>query len=455
MTDYSQILSDNVRISNDAMADIAEELEESGLCTVESQEFVFCSNPEDPDYSYVPDQGCDGEVRLESEVCPECGRQVDRFSEKETFCTEFISVSGSGVRDHVRNVIKEKFNTNGNTINRTYCGESPDFALGFEDLDRPVFLLGRQVERDFLRWCKVYGENPVLVLYNSVGALQNIAKELNVDYIDINEVYPYLSECTVELLSDNISKLRDRMIRARAANVLTDSHDTLVDMKYDEFENAVHSMLLGLIGNSSLIGSDKSGKAVPDGVLNLHFDNNEHIYMWDGKFVKYNKYDKDSKTDLKGEYDKILRHMKGIKRRPEFASQYGKLQGIVLFSPAIREHTVSRLADFIDERLMMGGDTWDGTVCYFTLEALKHLFKGFYNNKNNIRMKNRGFRNLLHQYMQDSERHDDPEEIQSMNHKCVKFGLDDTRSLFSKIEVFEAEEKEFNVREYMIKANVN
>jgi hypothetical protein len=451
---YSNILSE-CRTVPDEEKEQAIELKKDDLCYLNDVEYIRCANPKDPDYKKIPNRNCSGRSYVSEKhwICSECSREITEPQSKQRYTEHVLQIDRGGVRDWVRKQIKEYFDTNANTVSRTYRGITNDYVLDILEPDVKLFLLFDNPGLEYLHWCRVYDENPAFVLIDNALPLENDVRDISIPNFTIDDFYPTVSK-SIDHLQDAISDpLELRNQKASLAYELSKDDETRRAMSYDDFEQCVQRLLVGTIGNSQLLGSAESGSPVPDGTLTLHFEDDNHLYMWDGKFVKFNKGS--DKTDLSDEYDKIFRHLMDMRKRPQVRENFTDIQGIILFSPGIEEATVNRLAEFIQEEILVQEDTWNGMVIYFQYDALCRMYNLYQENRYNVTKKERTFRAFLHAYLQSLDKHkNDPDMIRTSPNQSLHVGIEDIESIFSKLAEMEVEESEFNVAEHMTYVDV-
>ena len=451
MTGINRILSHRREIHEDETG-IVTNAEENGLCRREKQRYVLCANPSDPDYEYIPDRNCMGEINLktENDVCPNCQRNVTEIPSKEILEKEILFLNKGGIRDFVRNSIKQEHNTAASTVKRKYCGRTTEYVLELDSLDAKLFIFFKNSGRDYLRWCKIYDENPVLLLVDEALPLKKEAEAMRFPYFTLEDIFPDITTTVQSALEKGkTSTLTDRGLKGQLAHQIGTNESILEEMKYDDFEHVVQSLLVGAIGNSQMLGATESGSGVPDGTLSLHFQNDDFLYMWDAKFVKY-AMGEENKTELADEYDKIFRHLGDMENRRQVKKKFGGVQGIILFSPGIKEANIVRLAEFINERQLLNQEKWTGTICYFSFGALTTLYRMYVDNQFDVRMKEEAFRTVLHSYLSSKPKHgDDPKVIKESLFDCIHMSKEDVHEIYRRLAMFEPEEEEFNVKQHM------
>lgn len=86
----------------------AEALEELGLIRLSLREYTRCVNDVDPDYHQLsPEQRlCDGEIDVQQDVCPVCGRQVEDQSAKQRFGVVYIRFLPQGIAEYVEDALR-------------------------------------------------------------------------------------------------------------------------------------------------------------------------------------------------------------------------------------------------------------------------------------------------------------------------------------------------------------
>lgn len=447
--DYNILLSEK-REFHDAEKEYIEKAEEEGLCEVDTEPYIKCANPSDPDYKWIPDRNCDGVVDLSLLICPECNREVTEADSKQRFEKDVVRIHKPGVRDWLRKRLKNSLDARVRTVSRKYCGQRIEYVLNISEPSANVFVLDQNLGREFMKWCKIYDENPVAFLIDEAIPMRTYTEELELPTFTIQDAFPDLNKDALEAINNAESgPLKHRSIKGRAAHDLGSDESVLETMSYDDFERCVQSLLLGTIGNSQLLGSSETGSGVPDGTLNLHFEDNDMLYMWDAKYVDY-VIGEDNETTLSDEYDRIFRHLKDQEKRKQIKTEFGRVQGILLFSPGIKETNIVRLAKFIQEQNLLEETTWGGTVVCFTFDALLSLFNAYNNDTYSVKRKEENFRLVLHSFLSNPSNHEEePPAIRESKQKCLHMSEKDIDSIFEKIEEFGPEESIFDVEEHM------
>jgi hypothetical protein len=169
--------------------------------------------------------------------------------------------------------------------------------------------------------------------------------------------------------------------------------------------------------------------------------------MWDAKFVNLERNDE---TELRGEYDKIFRHLKRLDDRERFQQDFDGVAGILLFTPGIKKANVSRLAETIHEREITSPKQWDGSIVYFELDALIELASAVLENRADVRYKPSLFRKALHANITTPSKHeDDPEKVHSSDYNSLHMSVSDIEDIFEFISTQGREHTEFDREQYL------
>ncbi|MFA9417624.1 hypothetical protein [Natrinema sp. HArc-T2] len=441
------ILSDGREVEDSEIRILEQEID-SSLYTTGTKKFYKCSHPSDPDYEYIPDRSCEGTVDVDAErlVCEKCSRIITDPQGKEEFQSEILYLNKRGVRDKIRKRVKEEFDTTATTVSRSYFDRKFSYVLDVEDPDINIFILSSSISAEVAEWCKVYNEKPVFALIGDARSVSNKLSDLRIPHFGFSEV---ISDDFVSIISEaDRGLLSDRELRASLSHRLCSDREVLEQMEYDDFERSVQNLLAGTIATSSLLGSSEAGSGVPDGLLTLDYSSPPPLFMWDAKFVDYTSGER-TKTTLKSEYDKILRHETSIESVPSIDNNFDGVEGIILFTPGIKESNVKRLAEFIDENRFLQNSSGNSTICYFKFDALLELFNLYTKNESNVQRKERGFRATLHRYMTSSSKHDSDTDIIDNTENCLEMDIDDIHNVFSRVASLGIEQKEIPDEEYL------
>jgi len=447
MSKLDTILSDGREVSDSELEYLKEYIEDK-LYSIDQTDYVRCANPDDPEYKHIPDRECEGTIELDSTaaVCDQCDRKIKNIQSKGTFTRQILYLNRDDIRDSIRNKIKSVFDTNANTISRTYYGTELSYILDVNCPDVNIFIIFDSMPREIIKWCKVYNENPVFALVGDSNQLSNQLSELNIPYFSFSEFISDNFEQTI--IDGDIGPLSDRDLRAKISYNLCSNQRVLKKMEYDEFERCVQNLLLSLIGTSSLLGSTEAGTGVPDGLMTLNHSTPPRLFMWDAKFVDYTSGNK-NKTELKSEYDKIFRHRTSVEAVPSIDQKYDSLDGVVLFTPGTKEANVSRLSEFMKENGFLHNDRWKGTICYFKFDALLHLYNRYLRNDSDVQNKYQGLNTTLHNFMTSSSNHKSDTEIIQKTENCVEIDSSDIDKLFDKIGELGSEQRKVPIKDYM------
>lgn len=449
MNEVDTILSDGRKLSRSEI-DVLEDRIDSNLYQVDKEEFYRCAYSEDPDFKYISNRECEGVIAIDTSklICGECGRMITDPHGKAIFEEYELNINKREIRDKLRKAIKKEFNVKVNAIERTYFGRKFNYVLNISDLNVNVFLVFSNIRQEILEHCKIYNENPVFSLVGDSILMANNLSKLQIPHFKFTDAYPNTSERLINSINEGRKKqLANRELCADLSYRHCSNDATLTRMKYDDFERCVQNLLAGSIMTSTLLGSSEAGSGVPDGLLTLPH-NNSPLFMWDAKFVDY-KLGNRTKTTLKSEYDKIFRHETSIEAVPSISEKFNGVEGIILFTPGIKESNVKRLAEFMKENNFMHNNVWKSSICYFKFEALLELFNLYNQNKSNVKNKEKGFRAVLHKFVTSSSKHESDPDIISNTENCLEISVEDIHEIFSKVETLGVEEEEVPHEEYL------
>jgi len=447
MVGLDVIFSDGREISEAELESLEQKIDQ-GLYSIELERYVRCANPDDPDYKHIPDRDCEGTIELDStaSVCDYCDRRINNPQGKTEYSRQILHLNRNKIRDYIRTKIKSSFDTGATTISRTYCGTEISYILNVESPNVNLFIVFEVLGRETVKWCKVYNENPVFVLIGDGNQLSNQLSELNIPYFSFSDLVS--GEFKQPILAGDIGPLADRDLCAKISYNLCSNREVLERMAYDEFERSVQNLLLSMIGTSSLLGSTEAGTGVPDGLLTLNHSNPPRLFMWDAKFIDYRSSNK-PKTDLKSEYDKIFRHRTSVESVPSIDKRFDAVEGVVLFTPGIKEANVSRLAEFMEENDFLHNNSWNGTVCYFKFDALLHLYNRYSRDDFDVQNKYRGLNATLFRFMTSSSKHESDTKIVEETENCVEIDSKDVDRIFDKIKRLGTEQTDVPTEEYL------
>lgn len=452
MSGIDTILSDGREISEDEVELLQKEVS-TDCFSIETENYYLCANPQDADYKTIPDRQCNGEVAVDSEqlICGRCARKITDPYGKETFEKKRLFIDKPAIRDEIRKGIRSEFNTNAPTILRKYFDHEFPFVLDVKSPDVNVFVVFDKLNPLLLKWCKVYNESPVFALVGDSAQISGQLSELRIPSFSFSDL---LSGDFVEALSNGeCGPLADRELRADLSHNLCSRYENLERMNYDDFERCVQNLLMGILSTSSLLGSTEAGSGVPDGLLTVNHSNPPKLYMWDAKFVDYTSGSR-SKTTLKSEYDKIFRHRTSVESVPSIDEEFEAVEGIILFTPGIKEANISRLAEFIRENDFIHDTTWNGFVCYFHFDALLKLYDSYSSNESDVQNKYRGMNAALHKYLTSPSKHDSDSDTIANAERCLEMTEDDIENMFKEIGNLGSERKEVPAEDYLSYLNM-
>jgi len=296
---------------------------------------------------------------------------------------------------------------------------------------------------------------PVLcVLLDDALDLRPWLSENAIRYVTIGDLVDRTRDEVIELLQGELGAIVDRSHlysldrRASLSYAYCTSPEMLEKMGWREFEHCTHNLLLYAVGTSSLLGGTEPGSGVPDGAFTLHGGDRPTLFMWDAKFVDLVNRDG---TELRGEYDKIFRHLSEMQSQPPIAARFGDVSGIVLFSPGIKSANLVRLAQILREYDLLTTTDWEGAIAHFTLGGLCRLYDGVRNNDGGIQQKPDTFHALLESYLTRPERHEDdaePDPIQTTTYDTVHVSEEDVGNVFDILSRQDPEREEFNREGY-------
>lgn len=437
--------------------ELAKEMEDLGLCTVDNFNYVVCVDTEDDDYDRLREHGCNRRINVDGEegttTCPKCHRTV-YLDEKEIKSGHKTRVDPEGIRIFVRSICSEV--TDGNVKKRSnplnYLGHEFEYVNVAECDGEEVMMVisTRLIDEEILAISRIVDDNILWVLADEALPAESAIDELGLHSITIGELTN--TDEAVDRLRNRaeatVHEKREQFIdiAARKAIDLCSDQAVLERMDWEEFEHCVQTLLEVSLGTSYLFGALERGSGEPDGALTLHWGE-ESLFMWDAKFVNLEQNDE---TELRGEYDKIFRHLKRMDDRERYQREYEGVAGILLFTPGVKEANVSRLAETIHGREITSPKQWNGSVVYFELDALVELASAVLANRADVRHKPNLFRKTLHANLTSPSKHeDDPEKVHSSDYNSLHMSVQDVQDIFEFIEGQEVEHTEFNREQYL------
>lgn len=441
----------------------AEALSELGVCTTRRWTYVLCVSEQDEDYPAVRTSGCDAKIRIEDEdetvTCPECYRTV-YLDQKEMHESMTLSLDESGCRSFVRELAKgatgASFTKRSNSLSYLdYPIEQVNTGqVGGDTVMLPI--VSERVPEASLQSARVVNDSLVWVLVGEGLGLRGVLEDLDFEFVALGDLIDVDKSRAEEILAEQIDKTATHSLESyldvagQAALELCSSRETLVPMGWAEFEHCVHTLLMTAFGTSYLLGETQRGSGEPDGALTLHWSD-DSLFMWDAKFVDLAN---NSETELRGEYDKIFRHLRRMDEQERYQRDFDGVAGILLFTPGIKDANVKRLAETIHSREISNPKKWGGSIVYFELDALIELANGVRRDHGAVRSKPNLFRKAMHANLTSPSKHqDDPEDVHSTDYTSLHMGVDDIREIFEFVGRQSTEHTEFNREEYLREAN--
>ena len=438
----------------------AKELENRGLCTVESFDYVNCVDTEDDDYDRLRDHDCKRRIIVDGEesktTCPDCHRTI-YLHEKEIKSSHRVEIDPNDLRIFVRDLCSEvtddgatKRSNPLNYLEREF--EHVNVAKWGGDRIN-IIISTSLIKEEILAIARIIDDNFLWVLADEALPVQNTISDLGLHSITIDEL-ANPDEAANQLrnrIESTVKETRQQFldIAARKAINLCSNQAVLKRMDWDEFEHCVQTLLETSLGTSYLFGGVERGSGEPDGALTLHWED-ESLFMWDAKFVNLKRNDV---TELSGEYDKIFRHLKRLDSQERFQREFAGVAGILLFTPGIKEANVRRLAETIHEREITNPKQWNGSIVYFELDALVELANAVLANRADVRHKPNLFRKALHANLTSPSKHeDDPEKVHSSDYNSIHMSVLDVQEIFEFIGEQGIEHSEFDREQYLRQA---
>lgn len=452
------ILRDGKKLSASELS-LAESLAEDDLCYLSEITYMKCVYREDNDFTIVRDSDCPGNIRIvkgQMEYsCPDCGRTVYR-DDKTEFTETVVEVNIDGIRDFTRKLCREATNQSTTTKQNglSYLNWEIEPVLQIDSEAKvQVPILHGIVDEELVEWIRVTDDCVVCLLLGESIPLGNRMEELSIPYRTIGELVEPEQADVVNDLSRVLEETaamnpyRHLDIRADLSHRHCRSTESLVRMTWLEFEHCIQNLLHYCTETSTLLGGTSPGSGIPDGAFSLHWIGNQCLFMWDAKFVDLAEREE---TELRDEYDKIFRHVSELRNKPKYQREFGGIEGIVLFSPGIKEKHVVRLAETLHAREIPSSDSWNGYVAYFTLDALMRLYSHVRDDKADVRRKPDAFSQALSSLMTSPSKHgsDEPDEISDSPYNCVHVSSTDINRLFEYLKSQEPERSQFDREAY-------
>lgn len=436
--------------------DYAKKLENRGLCTIDCFDYVNCVDTEDDDYDQLRDHDCKTRIVVENgdnkTRCPDCHRTI-YLSEKKIKTSHRIRLDPESLRIFVRDLCSE-ITDDGATKRSTPLnylgGEFKQVNVAeFDEEEFQIVIAMRPIEEEILATARIVDNNVLWVLADEALAIKDIIDNLGLHSITIGELVADEAENKLKYqIESTVKKTRQQFIdiAARKAINLCSNRAILERMDWEEFEHCVQTLLEASLGTSYLFGAVERGSGEPDGALTLHWED-ESLFMWDAKFVNLERNDE---TELRGEYDKIFRHLKRMDGQERFQRDFDGVAGILLFTPGIKDANVKRLAETIHEREITSPKQWDGSIVYFELDALIELASAVLANQADVRHKPNLFRKTLHANLTSPSKHqNDPEDVHSPDYNSLHMSTRDIQEVFEFIEEQGVEHTEFDREKYL------
>lgn len=443
------------------------ELEELGLCRVVETEYVHCVHPEDGDYDRVYDRDCDARIVLDGDEgrytrCPECGREVLLPAKTRRTRTD-IERSEEGVYDHVSDLVREALDTRAQkkdsglkyldhrvepVLEASYETDPISFQFVFESV-RPGVI-------DAMR---VFDRNAVTILVGTATNTRSEFKDRNLAHLTLSDLVDSDRDEALREISDVATRVieRDRLSDAELKAILSgriyaEEREGLSWREFwREFEHCVQNILVHTFTTSRLLGGEESGAQVPDGVLTLNWDGAGQAYIWDAKYAAPSNVPR----DLSGDYEDMAKHLVQLRRESNVRDVFDDVSGFLLVSPGIKDSSVVRLAERIQQRLEETGEQWGGPVVHVRFDALLRLLRRYRENGERIQEKPRELRRHTHRLFRNPDYHTvEPESYRKADARVFDVDSEDIdRTIRERIAPQEPEEDEINIEGYL--ANID
>lgn len=443
------------------------ELETLGLCQVVETEYVYCIHPEDGDYDRVYDRNCDASIVLDGDEdryirCPECGREVLLPAKTRRTQTD-IERSEEGIYNHVSDLVREALDTRAQkkdsglkyldhrvepVLDASYEADPVSFQFVFESPRLGVI--------DAMR---VFDRNAVTILVGTATNTRSEFEDRNLAHLTLSDLVDSDRDEALREISDVATRVieRDRLSDAElkatlSERIYTEEREELSWREFwREFEHCVQNILVYTFTTSRLLGGEESGKQVPDGVLTLNWDGTGQAYIWDAKYVAPSNVPR----DLSGDYEDIAKHLVQFRRESNVRDVFDDVAGFLLVSPGIKDSSVVRLAERIQQRLEETGEQWGGPVVHVRFDALLRLLRRFRENGERVQEKPRELRRHTHRLFRNPDYHtDEPESYREADVRVFDVDSEDIdRTIRERIAPQKPEEDEINIEGYL--ANID
>lgn len=323
----------------------------------------------------------------------------------------------------------------------------------YDGNDVQIAIATRRIEEEVLATDRIVDNNILWVLADGALGVRSTMNELELHSVTIGELTnpDEAGDRLREHIESTVQETKQQFIdiAARKAIDLCSDQSILKRLDWGEFEHCVQTLLVASLGTSYLFGGLERGAGEPDGALTLHWEN-ESLFMWDAKFVNLERNDE---TELRGEYDKIFRHLKRMDQQERFHREFDGVAGILLFTPGIKKANVRRFAETIHEREITSPKQWDGSIVYFELDALVELTSAVLAKRGAVQHKPNLFRKALHANLTSPSKHDDdPKNVHSSDYNSLHMSVQDVQEIFKFIEGQGKEHTEFDREQYLKEA---
>lgn len=462
MTDVNRLLQNHVTDINPEEQEKAEELAELGLCKVKKTTFIDCVNTNDGDYDDVYGHDCDARIKIDSEnegviQCPLCNRDI-LLSEKQSGTRIDVERLDSGVYRYVRDLVSDAFDASAQKKDNglRYLNTRFEYVVeSFFDGDMiDIQIIFNPVPMEVARTIRLIDKKTISVLVGTAVTAEAKFDELDLPYLRMGELVEAKDKETQIVNMAKKVMEKDRLshseLKASISQRLYSSYRS--ELTWREYEHCVQSIFQYIFKTSRILGGEESGEQVPDGVLSLNWgkdrDKTGQAYIWDAKYVNPGNVPR----DLSGDYEDMAKHLIQFRNESNVRELFSGVSGFLIVSPSVKESSMTRLAERIQQRLQETGNQWGGSIVHIKMDALLELYNKFKSNDEGLQQKPRSLKKHIHRLFQNPSYHrDEPSQYEEADVGVFDVSAADIEMMSKeKVGPQPVEEDEVDIEAYLV-----
>lgn len=387
--------------------------------------------------------------------CPECGcNEIKRKNITEQ------KYNSSTIKSFTKKTLSkfDDFELAKSNSNIVFDDEKLEFIkLKNKDTDEiiQVLIIDQVLSQKMLRRMKTMMTSTIIIFIGqSEKNIQSYSSDC-IHAITFGSIYVQEEHMFGSFYSEiyNKLKIRQKSIVGNAATLAEEALKSLetfpseIDAKYTDkkFEDDVYAILKDIFPNSEKWGKEASGKAVPEGIFAVSFNEKgriknekKSVYSYDCKFTR-----QDSGYELnRGEKRKAVEYVETLNGNDiiQSFSNSQELTGHIFISNKFKESQISTVKDYFYEKL---SDSSNAMPIFLSLEVLLFLYRSYreeYEQVNNMRdLFNKELVKLLSKDSKDSKTSIEIDDVKKLikkvqNENLREHAVLDTKSVSEYIE---------------------